>query len=341
LSERFSLGLQPSVRPPDPEAYTLYLRGRFFINKRNATALAQARDYFQAAIDIDSVYAESWAGLAESLALLGSYGVVQPSEVYPAARTDALKALELDPNLADAHTTLAIIYKSYYWDWDASREHFEEAVRLAPNDANALHQYSVEYLSTMGLHEQAIREGEAAVELDPLSPIVNADLGRVYYSARMPERAIVQLKKTLELDPTFFMAHLYMGIAYLMEDKYDLALERFEEARKYSGDSLGPNPNSVAFTAMALAMAGRTKEARETLDELHQLAKRKYVAPYWFGRVYGALGEWDTAFSWMDKALADRNLHLLYLKDEPLAKHFREDPRTAAILAKMGLKMNS
>ncbi len=170
LSNRFSLGRQPSVRTPDPAAYTLYLKGRFFINKRNAPALAQARDYFRAAIDIDSVYAESWSGLAESLALLGSYGVVQPSKVYPAARADALKALELDPNLADAHTTLAMIFKSYYWDWDASRKHFEEAVRLAPNNANAHHQYSVEYLSTMGFHEEAIREGQAAVELDPLSP---------------------------------------------------------------------------------------------------------------------------------------------------------------------------
>ncbi|MGA7306311.1 MAG: hypothetical protein WBW88_15645, partial [Rhodothermales bacterium] len=102
-----------------------------------------------------------------------------------------------------------------------------------------------------------------------------------------------------------------------------------------------PNPNSVAFTAVALAMAGRTREARETLDELHQLAKKKYVAPYWFGLVYGRLGEWDTAFSWMDKALEDRNLHLLYLKDAPDMDRFRDDPRTAEILAKMGLRINS
>ncbi|HUF10845.1 MAG TPA: hypothetical protein VMO47_16115, partial [Rhodothermales bacterium] len=341
LSERFLLQLRPAVSRPDAQAYNLYLRGRFFANKRNAAALTQAREHFQEALRIDASYARSWAGLAESLALLGNYGVVPPSEAYPAAREAALKALQLDPNLAEAHTTLALLYKDYFWDWDASKEHFEKAVQLDPNNATARHQYAVEYLSTMGHHAEAIREAEIAAALDPLSVVVSADLGRVYYSARQPEKAIVQLKKTLELEPTFFMAHLYMGIAYLMENENGLALERFRDAQVYSGDSLGPNPNSVAYTAVALSTAGRTKEARETLQQLHQLGTRRYVAPYWFGLVNGKLGEWDEAFSWMDSALVDRNLHLLYLKDSPLTNTFRDDPRTAAILAKMGLTIDS
>lgn len=338
LREQFSLGVRHIVAAPDPESYDLYLKGRFFLNKRNAPALAKARSCFRDAIRLDSTYAKSWAGLADALALTGSYGILPPADVYPAARKTALKALELDPNLADAHTTLALIDKSYYWDWEKSREHFEKAVQLEPNNANAHHQYSVEYLSVMGLHDEAIREGELAADLDPLSPIVNADLGRVYYSARMPEKAVVQLKKTLELSPEFFMAHLYLGIAYLMESEFDLALKEFGDAQKFSGDSLGPNPNSVTYTAVTYAMAGRTREARETLEELDELAKRKYVAPYWFGLIYGRLGEWDTAFSWMDRALEDRNLHLIYLKDAPLTDIFRNDPRTKEILAKMGLR---
>lgn len=344
VARALALELDPAVRQSlasreteDAEAYRSYLKGRYFWNKRTGPALTESRRYFERALDLDPAYAEAWAGLADAYALLGNFGAVEPAEAYPRARQAATQALQIDSTLADAHTVLAMTLRDYYWDWEAAAHHFRQAVRFGPDNATAHHQYAVEYLSVMGHHAEAIEMAEKAAELDPLSLMIGADLGRVYYAARQPDRAIGQLEETLSMNPDFFMAWLYLGIAYLQKGWPEKAIPIFEQARQASGDSLGPNPNTIAYHGVALARAGREAEARQALGELYTLRQERYVPPYWLGFLHGNLGDMDTAFNWMDSAYADRNLHLIYMKDSPMLSDLRRDDRAADLLKRMGL----
>ncbi|HMB93704.1 MAG TPA: winged helix-turn-helix domain-containing protein [Rhodothermales bacterium] len=344
VARALALELDPAARrrlatreTEHAEAYRSYLKGRYFWNKRTGVALAESRHYFEEALDLDPTYARAWAGLADAYALLGNFGAMKPSEAYPRARQAATQALQLDSTLADAHTVLALTLRDYYWDWHAAAHHFRQAVRFGPNNATAHHQYAVEYLSVMGHHEEAIERAEQAAFLDPLSLMISADLGRVYYAARQPDRAIAQLEETLSMNPDFFMARLYLGIAYLQKGWPERAIPIFERARQASGDSLGPNPNTIAYHGVALARAGREAEARQALNELYTLKRKRYVPPYWLGFLHGNLGEMDRAFAWLDSAYAHRNLHLIYLKDSPMLSDFRHDDRATNLLERMGL----
>ena len=322
----------------NPDAYMAYVRGRYFWNKRTEEGLRRSLDYYGEALDHDPAYAQAYAGLADTYAMLGSYGGLLPADAYPKAKAAAEKALALEPDLAEAYVPLALAETDYFWDWEAAEDHFLHALALNPQYATAHHQYATEYLSVMGRHDEAVRVGRQAVALDPLSLIINADMGRIYDAGGRPDEAIVQLEKTLEMDPAFALTRLYLSSAYVQKHQYDEAIAILEPLRAAPTDSLGPSPSTLAFLGYAYARAAREAQARKVIAELDTLNWYRYVAPIWQAIVYANLHEYDQAFALLDSAYTDRNRQLAYLNAMPFFRVLRDDPRAESLLARMGMR---
>jgi TolB-like protein/DNA-binding winged helix-turn-helix (wHTH) protein/Tfp pilus assembly protein PilF len=319
-------------RQVNPEAYEAYLRGRYFWNKRTEEAVRKAIPYFEQSMSKDPNYPLAYDGLADCWLSLGWYGYLSPKETFPQAKAAAMKALELDATLGEAHTSLAFASMNYDWDWSAAEREFRKAIELNPNYANAHHWYA-DYLSAVGRHEQAVTESKRALELDSLSPIINAWLGWRYFFARQYDLAIEQYQKTLEMDPTFVPAHLVLGQGYEQKSMPEKAIDELKKAVSLSGGS----SLYVSSLAHAYAIAGRRSEAEMLLRQLNERAQNTYVPSFHIAIIYAGLGQKDQAVVWLEKGYQERSTWMVWLKVDPRLDVLRSDPRFQDLLRRVGL----
>jgi TolB-like protein/Tfp pilus assembly protein PilF len=320
------------------EAYRLYLKGRNAWNKRTAEGLQQGIDYFQEAINTDANYAAAYAGLADCYNMQVIYGVHQPKDGFPKAKEAAVKALEMDDSLAEAHSALAFI--KFRWDRDrveAERE-FQLAIKHKPTYAPA-HQWYSSYLVALERFDEAVAEAKRTSELEPLSFTASSHLGWILYLSGRTDEAIAQCTKILSLDPNSFPAHRYLGLAYEQKGMYPQAIAEFQKGVKLSG-----SPLILALLGHAYAVSGKTKEARQVLADLHDLSEspnadsRRYVSPYTVAAIYAGLGEKDQTFKWLEQANQERDVWLMNLKVDPVFAKLRSDKRFQDLLTRAGLR---
>ena len=317
----------------DVEAYNLYLKGRFYWNKRTEEEVNRGIKYFQQAIEKDPAYAVAYAGLADCYNVLGFYNAMPPNEAFTKAKAAALKAMEIDDILAEVHTSLAYVRLYYDWDWlDAERE-FKRATELNTAYATTPHWYA-EYLAAMGRLNEAIAEKKRACQLDPLSMIINTTVGWMFYFSRQYDLAIVQIKKALEIDPDFVPAHYWLGQAYEQRGMYQQAIAEFQKANTLSKGST----YTVAALAHAYAVAGERVKAQKIIDQLKEQSKKTYVSSYDIAEVYIGLGRKNVALDWLERAFDERSRGLVFLKVEPRLDDTRSDPRFKALLKKMNFE---
>jgi tetratricopeptide (TPR) repeat protein len=313
-------------------AYEHYLRGRYHWAKDTIDGLQRARDNFRRAIELDPAYARAYSGLADTCALLGSYDIMPISESHPLGREAALKALELDESLAEAHRSLAAIVADYYWDWGAVERHYRRAMALDPNDVTTLRFYSF-YLAYTGRPVEALPVAEQACRLDPVSPNARMNLGSVLHLARRPDEAARQFEETLDLDANFSLAQALLGLAYLSKEMPDRAVAAVQKARDLSG----ARPDIVAFHAYILARAGHRDESLRALEDLRRLTHPRPPSPFLVAFAYVGLEDKDRAFAWFEKAIEARSWESPMLKASPIFDGIRSDPRFPALLARVGL----
>lgn len=327
--ERARLGNRPTE---DPAAYQCYLKGRYHWRKRTSMDLEKSVRYFRQAIELDGGYALAYAALAASYAMLERYGVEPPRGVMPRAREAALKALDLDDGLAEAHAALAIIKFYYDWDWRGAERSFQLAVERNHDDPTTHHWYGW-VLAHVGHFDEAVAELTTARELDPLSLIIQANLGTVHYFARDYLAAVDQNRKALELDEHFVVAKQWLARALTQLDRHDEAIGLHRETI----EQLGDDPESIASLGHALAAGGRRDEARELQERLDELAGRRYVPPYWSAILATGLGETDRAFETLERAFEDRFDWMIALQVDPVFDPLRDDPRFEDLVRRVGL----
>lgn len=316
----------------DTEAYQLYLKGRFYWNKRTPPGLRKSTEYFEQAIEKDPSYALAYSGLADCYNLLSFYSVVPPRESCPKAKAAAAMALEIDSKLVEAITSLAFTNLSYDWNWSEAERGFKDAIELNPSYPTA-HQWYAEYLMSMGRSDEAIASIIRAQELDPLSLAIDVNVGFMFNMARQYHLAIESLTKTVELDPHFWPAQWYLARAYGQTGRAEETITVLQKAAALSGE----NTRVVAELAYAYAVFGKTREAHKILDELNNRSARDYVSPYGVALIYAGGGQKDQAFDWLHKAYQERSNWLIYLKVDPMLDKLRSDPRLADLLRKIGL----
>jgi len=326
--EKQSIAAQPTS---DLTAYELYLKGRSLWGKRSGDNLPKAIAFYEQAIARDPNYALAYAGLAEAYAILPAYTATAPLEALVKAKTAALKALQLDERLADAHTALGLLLCIGDFDMAGSISEFQRAIALNPNYATAHHWYGNGPLLALGRFEEAIAEGKRAVELDPLSPIINADLGQNLYNARRYDEAIAQLRKTLEIDPTFYYAHYNLGIALQLKGDMPTAIAEYTKAQQLSDDLI-----VQVLLAAAKAQSGDKDAAVRLLAELEELSRHRNVRASWRVLLYLSLGNRDEAVRWLEQAVVDHDgLSITLIKVDPLFDPLRGDPRFEALVQKV------
>jgi len=315
------------------EAYALYLKGRYHWNKRTGEDIQKGIGYFQQAIEKDPTYALAYAGLADSYVILDEYAGLPSSETFPKAKAAALKALELDDSLAQAHATLALVHESFDWDFSSAEKEYKHTIELDPKYPTAHHWYSL-YLSWLGRHEQAIAEAERAYELDPLSPIISNLRARVLIDARQSDRAIEVAHKTLELDKSFVPALASLGLALEQKKMYPEAIAEFEEAVRLSRRSIV----TVTELGHAYAVSGRRVEAMRLIEELKGWSDRGYDPLASIALVCAGLGQNDEAMRWLEKAYQARSARLieLSLTVSPGWDALRSDARFQDLLRRIG-----
>ncbi|MGD8698905.1 MAG: BTAD domain-containing putative transcriptional regulator [Gemmatimonadales bacterium] len=310
------------------EAYNSYLLGRFAWTERTGAGLARAIDHFEAAIELDSLYAPAYAGLADCYNLLPYYTDWLPEQVFPRAATLASLALERDSTLAEAYISLARVKETYYWDRGSADTLYRRGIRLSPNYATGHHWYGG-FLSRLGRHDEAVEELRRAQELDPFSVIINRNLADELYYARRYDQAIEQYEHTFQLDSTFIGIAEHRGKAYLLLGRFEDAVRQLEAARSsYLG--------APYLLAYAYAVSGYEEEARRMLQSL--IEQEHIPLHSWFlALVYSGLGDNDLAFEYLERALSERDPRMSYLKTEPFLDNLRSDPRYTALLTRLGL----
>jgi TolB-like protein/Flp pilus assembly protein TadD len=325
-SEKNSIAKLPTT---NPEAYELYLKGKFFAEKRTGEDMRKSIEYFNQAITKDPNYALAYAGLADSYVLLASYADVSPKESLPPARSALKKALELDDTLAEAHASYGLL-AMLELDLERSATELKQATELKPNYATA-HHWLAWALMTLGRSDPAIAEGKRAVELDPLSLIINADLSRMFFFARRYDEAEAQARKTLEMDSRFFRGHYYLGAALEFKGHLPEAIPEFQKAFDLNHD-----PYSLAMLGQAYARNGQTEEARNLLTQLNEKAKSQFVAPYAIALILTGLGEKERAIDELEGAYREGESNFLFIiKVDPMLDDLRGDPRFEALVQKI------
>ena len=319
----------PSPSPPS-EAYELYLKGRYFCNKRTAQSLGQAIEYFQQAAGKDPAYAQAFAGLAEAYALLGGYSGTPPTEFIPKARNAALRALELDERLPEAHTALAVIAQNYDWDWRTAEKEYRRAIQLNPNYATGHHWYA-ECLALQGRFDEAFPEIESARQLDPLSLIIATDYGAIFYFSRQYDRAIEKFRGVLDMEPDFPRAHMLVW-AYAQKGLFADALADAEAWRRRE-----ETPWTWVMTAYASGRAGDQAKAKLALEQLRRLEGHRRLDSLSLAVAYIGVGNNDKALVWLEKAYQEHSSSLTALKVDPTYDPLRRDPRFQAMLRRIGL----
>jgi TolB-like protein/DNA-binding winged helix-turn-helix (wHTH) protein/Flp pilus assembly protein TadD len=321
-----------NVRVVDPQAYESYLKGRYFWNKRTADGLRAALAYFNQAIDEDPRYAQAYSGLSDTYALLGDwqYAVMTPKEAMPKAKAAAMKAIELDSSLGEAHNSLAFCLDGFDWDLKGGEREFLRALELNPGYATAHHWFAW-HLSLMGRYPEAIAEMKKAQNLDPLSLIIQADLAELLVIAHEYDESIQQSQKAIEMDPNFAMAHNQLGQGYLEKHMNEPAVAQLRAAVQLSADS----PTCVANLARAYAASGNKNEATDLLGELKKRSNANYSHGSEIATVYAALGDKDQAMIWLAKAYEERFNPGVLLR--PGFDPLRTDPRFQDIVRRVGL----
>jgi serine/threonine protein kinase/tetratricopeptide (TPR) repeat protein len=314
------------------EAYNLYLQGRYFWNQRTREGLRKSVDYFKQAIEIDPDYALAYSGLADSYITAGDYLYLPPKEAFSEARAAALKALELDKNLAEAYNALAAIKKYYDWDWQGAEREHKRALELNPNYPTA-HQWYAEFLAAMGRFDEALAEVKRAQELDPLAPIKYFSEAFIHWLARQYDQAIERCEKALELDPDFFIVFEYLALSYYHKGMYD----EFMLNRPKSMAHAGISPKEIEEFRNVYEKSGIRAGIQSELNHLKKLSEQHYVSPFYFADSYALLDEKDQAFEWLEKACEERSPMLVYLRNHPDFDNLRSDPRFKVLLKKIGL----
>ena len=323
-AEKTAIAKRPTA---NREVYELYLKGRFFWNKRTAADLRKAIEYFNQALDKDPSYAPAYAGLTDAYLILSQYGAASPADSFPQAIAAAKKAIELDDTLAEAHTSLACSLAYYDFDFEQSVKEFERAIQLNPNYATAHHWLSNGVLSALGQFERAIAEGKRAVELDPLSLVINTDLGQDFFYARRYDEAIAQLRKTIEMDPRFYFAHWVLGTTLQLKGQLSEAVAEYGKAVELNDD-----PSVLALLGQAYARAGQRDEAQKILVRLNEEAKSRYVQAYSFALMYLALGDKERAIDEMERAYRERDANVAQIKTDPMLDDLRGNQRFEALV---------
>jgi eukaryotic-like serine/threonine-protein kinase len=316
----------------DAEAYQLYLKGRYFWNKRNEEGFRNGIQYFKQAEEKDPNYALAYSGLADSYALLCDIGVAAPIEEMPKAKAAAQKAVNTDPSLAEAFTSRAFVKLSYDWDWLGAENDFRQALLLNPKYPTA-HQWYASYLMQMGKFDRAKKEMEEAYNLDPLSPIISSNIGLYFYYEHKYDDAIGKYNQTLQIDPDFWVARHYLALAHIQKGMNGDAIAELRALIKAPAN--GPLPDKVveaeteasASLGFAYGMAGRRAEAIAILDKLQGLSQRRYVSGIYFAIVYSGLKENDRAIEYLNKAFESRHPGLVLIRIEPMFDGLRSDER--------------
>ena len=336
IAEQIRINLKPQEQATlkhgkvvDPQAYEAYLKGRYFWNKRTGDDFEKAVEYFNQAIARDPNYAQAYSGLADTYALMGDweYGVLAPREALPRAEAAAVKALQLDDTLGEAHTSLAFCFDVFDWDLKSAEAEFRRAIELNPSYATAHHWYAW-HLSLSGSNVNAIAEMKKAKNLDPVSLIINADLAELLLIAHFPDESIEQSRKTIEMDVNFALAHNQLAVAYLQRRRQDEAIAELQKAVQLSSGS----PTCTANLARAFAVSGRRNEAVQLLDDLK---KRSRPDVSEVAVVYAALGDNDQAMTWLEKGYEERFNPSVLLR--PGFDPLRADPRFQDLERRVGL----
>lgn len=318
----------------DSEAYHLYLKGRFFWNKRTRDGFERGVAYFQQAAEKDPSYALAYSGLADSHIGMTFYHYASPQAAMPLARVAALKALAIDDSLAAAHASLAHVKTNYEWNWAEAERLSRTAIALEPAYATAHQWFGIHYLAPMGRMEEAVAEARRAQQLDPLSPVFNAFVGAALYFGRRYDEAIDECRKAIDLHPDFGVAHWYLGRAYLQKGRLHEALAELQTAVTLSGGS----PLMKGTLGVAQAQAGDRAAAQRTLAELEKLRAESYASALDLADIHVALGDRERAFRWLDQAAAERAFHLIHLKVWPELDPLRPDSRFKALILRLGLQ---
>ena len=317
----------------NPEAYEAYVRGRYFWNTRTAEGYRKAVEDFQRAIRLDPGYSLAFSGLADAYNLLGSYGEMPMREAKERAKAAAQKAVDLDDQVAEAHTSLGAIIAGYDWEWAKAERHFLRAIDLKPRYATA-HEWYSEYLSWMGRHDKAIRAARQALDVDPVSLSANSHVGLALYRARQYDAAIERFRETLHLDRDFADAHVMLGVTLVQTGKYSEAIAAFQRAGVLTGNS----PEILGLLGYGYGMAGMKREAQDVLNELNNLARQnRYVSSFSRATICIGLGETDLAFKWLEQAYQERLWYLALLAVDPLFDRLRGDPRFTDLVRRMNL----
>jgi TolB-like protein/DNA-binding winged helix-turn-helix (wHTH) protein/Flp pilus assembly protein TadD len=339
IADQIQINLTPreqaalkTVKVVNPEAYESYLKGRYFWNKRTADGLKAALAYFKQAIEEDPKYAQAYSGLADTYALLGDwqYAVMTPKEAFPQAKAAAIKALELDSTLGEAHNSLAFVLDGFDWDFDSAGKEFQRAIELNPGYATA-HQWYAWHLSLLSRYDEAIAEMRKAENLDPLSLIINADLAELLVLTHSDDESIRQSHKTIEMDPNFGLAHNQLAQAYLQKHMYDEAVAELKTAVQLSGGS----PAFTANLARAYVVSGKRSEAAKLLDDLKKRSNPGYSNASEIAVIYASLGDADQAMTWLEKGYDERFNPGVLLR--PGFDPLRSDPRFQNLVRRIGL----
>jgi len=321
------------AHPINPEAHEAYLRGLYFWNKRTEDGIRKGIDYFEESTRLDPNYATAYAGLAVSYIVAVGHRVLPPDQGYPKAREAAFKALQLDDTIAEAHTALGSFFWEYKWDRLAAEKEYRLAIEMNPSYATAPQWYSEE-LAALGRRDEASAAIKRAQQLDPLSLPIGVVAGWVFYVERDYNHAIEQYKRTLEMDPSFVLAHSFLGRAYAQTGDLTNAILECQTASRLSGD----HPFSLVWLGYAYARAGNRKGALQILRELQSISRQKYVAPHDVAAIYAGLGESTNALDWLNKAYDEHSYTLLLLPVEPEFDVLHSDARFQDLVHRVGVQ---
>lgn len=340
--------LHAGAHPVNPDAYQAYLLGRYYWNMRTAQGLDEAGKYFAEAIQKDPNFALAYSGQADYFAyltVLGGPEVMAPAAAMKQARAAAVKALQLDDSLAEAHASMGNILHNYDWNWSAAEREFRRAIELNPNYAMAHHLYAHLLIET-GRKDESLAEAARALDLDPYSPFVNNGVARQYYLSRQYGKAIAQCQVGLQISPTYLPARIQLALAYEQTGKLTEAIAELEEAAKLiaaaPNTGAGNHPIDLpvlhALLGHAYAVAGRQSDAMNEVTKLQAGATKRYIPASYFAIVWMGLGNKNEAFKWLDKGYQERSEQVLYLGLEPLVDPLRSDPRFDSLLKKIGIE---
>jgi tetratricopeptide (TPR) repeat protein len=339
IADQIRINLNPqeqaalkNARVVNPEAYKSYLKGRYFWNKRTAGGLEAALAYFNQAVDEDPKYAQAYSGLADTYGLLGDwqYAVMPSKEALPKAKAAAVKALELDSSLSEAHTSLGYCLRSFDWDFDSAEKEFRRAIEINPSYATA-HHWNAMNLGLLGRHKEALAEMKKAVSLDPLSLIINSDLAEFLLLTHSYDESVKQSRKIIEMDPNFAIGHKQLGDAYLLTKMDKEAVAELQNAVRLSGGS----PICIAELARAYVTSGNRNEAVKLLGDLEKNSNASFSDAPQIAMIYASMGDNEQAMHWLKRAYEARFNPSILLRSgfDPL----RSDPRFEDFMRRVGL----